>query len=161
MPSAQDIVRSAYALRGAPYRKWQPGHSIPMWLDDDMGDPPSPRRLQQVGVMDADLINWALVVNGIPPGGGTGDFANYLVNTAPFDPAMPGQMGAIALRPYQEEPLDDGSIALYVSSHQVIQALISEGVTDRYTAEETYAWASQGYPRYGFTIYGFLPGVSY
>lgn len=161
MASAQDIVRAAYLLNGrVKYRQWQEGDSIPMWLDDGVHGVPQPPYLSQHGVMGADLINFALVKNGLPPGGGTGTFADYLVNKYDFDPSSPGQAGAIALRPYQG-PHDDGSIALYVGEHYVIQSIPSEGVTDRYTDEQTYAWASQGYPRYGFTIYGFLPGVSY
>jgi hypothetical protein len=163
MASAHDIVRAAYALRGVKYRPWQPGNRIPMWQDDPqigVGGVPTPHYLRNVGVMGADLVNFALQVNGLPPGGGTGTFADYLVDKYDFDPSSPAQPGAIALRPYQG-PQDDGSIALYVGPHQVIQSIPSEGVTDRYTDEQTYSWASQGYPRYGFTIYGFLPGVSY
>jgi hypothetical protein len=142
------------------YRYWQPGNAIPMWLDDGIQGIPSAGYLAQHGVMGADLVNFALVMNGLQPNGGTGSFADYLVNTSPFDPSPPGQMGAIALRPYQG-PGDDGSIALYLGEHQVIQSIPSEGVTARYTDKQTYSWASQGYPRYGFTIYGFLWGVSY
>jgi hypothetical protein len=131
-----------------------------MWRKDGVGDPPPPWHLRNVGVMGADLVNFALEKNGLPPGGGTGTFGNYLVDTYDFDPSSPGQPGAIALRPYSG-PQDDGSIALYVGEHQLIQSIPSEGVTDHYTDEETYSWASQGWPRYGFTIYGFLPGVSY
>jgi hypothetical protein len=159
MASAQDIVGAAYALQGTNYRQYA-GGSIPMWLDDGVGDHPPIQHLRTVGVMGADLINFALVRNGLPPNGGTGSFANYLVNTFPFDPSSPAQPGAIALRPYQG-PNDDGSIALYVGPHQLIQSIPGEGVTDRYTDEQTYSWASQGWPRYGFTIYGFLPSVSY
>jgi len=130
-----------------------------MWLDDGMGDPPPAWHLQNVGVMGADLLNYALQVNGLSPGGGTGSFANYLVDTYPFDPDSPAQPGGVALRPYQG-PQDDGSIALYIGPHQLIQSIPSEGVTARYDDRTTYSWASQGYPRYGFTIYGFLPGVS-
>ena len=162
MASAQDIVGAAYALQGAAYRQYD-GGSIPMWLDDGDGFYSKYElrlHLGYVGVMGADLINFALVKNGLPPNGGTGTFADYLVNTFDFDPSSPAQRGAIALRPYQG-PQDDGSIALYVGEHQLIQSIPSEGVTDRYTDQQTYAWASQGWPRYGFTIYGFLPGVSY
>ena len=162
MASAQDIVGAAYALQGAAYRQYD-GGSIPMWLDDGDGSYSKYElrlHLGNVGVMGADLINFALQINDLPPNGGTGTFADYLVNTYPFDPSSPGQPGAIALRPYQG-PHDDGSIALYVGEHQLIQSIPSEGVTDRYTDQQTYAWASQGWPRYGFTIYGFLPGVSY
>ena len=159
MVSVQNIVGTASTLHGARYRQYN-GGSIPMWLDDGMGDPPPAWHLKNVGVMGADLVNFALQVNGLPPGGGTGTFADYLVDKYDFDPSSPAQPGAIALRPYQG-PQDDGSIALYVGPHQVIQSIPSEGVTDRYTDEQTYSWASQGYPRYGFPIYGFLPGVSY
>ena len=160
MPSAQDIVGSAFALKGAPYRQWQPGNSIPMWRDDPPDNLPLFRHLLRVGVMGSDLINYALQVHGLPPGGGTGSFANYLVNKYDFDPSSPGQQGAIALRPYQG-PNDDGSIALYVGPHQLIQSIPGGyGVTDQYDDVTTYGWASS-WPRYGFTIYGFLPGVSY
>jgi hypothetical protein len=160
MASTRDIVTAAHSLRGAPYRQWQPGNSIPMWLDDGMGDPPPAWHLKNVGVMGADLINFALQFNGLPAGGGTGSFADYLVDKYDFDPSSPGQRGAIALRPYQG-PHDDGSIALYLGEHQLLQSLPGGGVTDRYDDRTTYSWASQGWPRYGFTIYGFLPGVSY
>ncbi len=164
MASAQDIVSSAYQLQGAPYRAYD-GGSIPMWMDEyayggPVGDPPPLHWLQNGGVMGADLINYALRVNGLPAGGGTGTFANYLVGTVPFDPSTPGQVGAIALRPYQG-PHDDGSIALYLDAHRLIQSIPNEGVTNAYTDVVTYNWAAQGYPRYGFTIYGFLPGVQY
>jgi len=165
MASAFDIVNAAYQLYRArvKYRQWQPGNSIPMWLDDGLGNnPPTAHlvnHLVNVGVMGADLINFALVKNGLPPGGGTGSFADYLVDKYDFDPSSPGQQGAIALRPYQG-PNDDGSIALYVDGHRVIQSLPSAGVTDRYTDEQTDSCASQGWPRYGFTIYGCRPGVS-
>jgi hypothetical protein len=160
MVSAQSIVAAAYGLNGRVKYRHYDGGSIPMWLDDGIYGVPNPSYLAPNGVMGADLINFALVKNGLPPNGGTGTFANYLVNTYPFDPSSPAQPGAIALRPYQG-PQDDGSIALYVGEHQLIQSIPSEGVTDRYTDQQTYAWASQGWPRYGFTIYGFLPGVSY
>ncbi len=172
MVSANDIVQAAYSLLGVHYRPWRPGNSIPMWLDDgpfmdaflhgghEAGLAGLRAHLHQVGVMGADLINFALVKNGLPPNGGTGTFANYLVNTYDFDPSSPAQPGAIALRPYQG-PQDDGSIALYVGPHQLIQSIPSEGVTDRYTDQQTYSWASQGYPRYRFTVYGFLPDVRY
>jgi hypothetical protein len=161
MASAQDIVRAAYELQGVrKYRNWMVGDPIPMWRKDGMGEPPAPWHLHNVGVMGADLINYALARNGLEPNGGTGTFANYLVNTVDFDPHSPGQLGAIALRPYQS-PHDDGSIALYVGEHYVIQSIPSDGVTDNFTDAETYSWASQGYPRYGFTIYGLLWGVSY
>ena len=160
--NAQEIVQAAYQLLGAPYRHWHTGDPIPMWRKDGVGDPPPPWHLHNVGVMGADLINFALESNGLPPGGGTGTFGNYLVNTLDFDPDSPGQRGAIALRPYQG-PQDDGSIALYVGPHKVIQSLPDRGVTDQFTDKQTYGWASgqPHQPRYRFTIYGFLQGVRY
>lgn len=163
MANANDIVQAAYELLGTHYRPWRSGNSIPMWLDDGVPTGPPARlrgHLQNVGVMGADLVNFALLVNGLEPNGGTGTFRNYLTNTFDFDPDSPGRRGAIALRPYQG-PHDDGSIALYVGPHQIIQSIPGEGVTDRYTDQQTYSWASQGFPRYRFTIYGFLRGVRY
>jgi hypothetical protein len=163
MPSAEDIVQAASTLLGVQYRDWHPGDSIPMWLNDGYGssDLYALRlHVSRVGVMGADLINYALQLNGIGPNGGTGTFSEWLVNAGGFDPYSPGQRGAIALRPYQNEQ-DNGSIALYLDEHRVIQSIPSEGVTDNYTDQQTYQWASQGYPRYGFTTYGLLWGVSY
>lgn len=163
MVSAQDIVRAAYALQGVKYREWRAGSSIPMWRDDPqigVGGLPTPSHLRNVGVRGSDLINFALEVNGLPPGGGTGSFGNYLVNTSRFDPSTPAQPGAIAFRPYSNA-YDDGSIALYVGEHQLIQSIPLEGVTDKYTDQVTYSWASHDAPRYSFTVYGFLPGVQY
>jgi len=156
--TAQEIVQAAYELMGAPYRPWRSGNSIPMWLDDgiplmgwDMD------YLRHNGVMGADLINFALVYNGIRPNGGTGTFADHLVNTFEFDPDSPAERGAIALRPYQG-PQDDGSIALYVGPHKVIQSIPGRGVTDAFTDKQMY---SRPEARYHFTIYGFLRGVRY
>ena len=153
----QEIVQTAYQLLGAPYRHWHIGDPIPMWRKDGVGDPPPLWHLQTVGVMGADLINYALERTGLPPGGGTVTFGNYLVNTSKFDPDSPAEVGAIAFRPYHG-PHDDGSIALYVGPHQLIQSIPGEGVTDRYTDQQTSSWTE---PRYHFTVYGFLPRVNY
>jgi hypothetical protein len=119
------------------------------------------QHLLQVGVMGVDLIHYAQIANRLYEqgldSGGTGTFGDYLVNTSKFDPSPPGERGAIALRPYQG-PQDDGSIALYVGAHQVIQSIPGEGVTDQYTDQQTYRWTE---PRYHFTVYGFLPRVNY
>ena len=128
--SVQDVVGAAYQLLGAPYRRWFIG----------------------------DLINFALERNGLPPGGGTVTFAHYLVRTGQFDPDTPGEPGAIAFRPYEGPgQAQQGSIALYVGEHQLIQAIPEAGVTDAYTDQETFSWGAQ----HRFTVYGFLPGVSY
>ena len=162
MVRAMDIVRAAEELVSAPYRTWQEGDPVPMWLADGAGNPPSAAHLHSVGVNSSDLINFALELNGLPAGGGTGSFANYLVNTATFDPSSPAVPGAIALRPYEGPDItQQGHIALYLGPHQIIQSIPSEGVTPRYTDEQTYAWASEGWPQYGFTIYGYLSGVVY
>ena len=172
MASAQDIVGAAYALQGAAYRQYD-GGSIPMWLDDgpymdaflnaghEIGLRELRSHLLQVGVMGSDLIHYALIANRLYEtgldSGGTGTFGNYLTNKFDFDPDSPGQRGAIALRPYHG-PQDDGSIALYVGPHQLIQSIPGEGVTDQYTDQQTSGWPE---PRYHFTVYGFLPKVIY
>jgi hypothetical protein len=46
MPTAQDIVDSAYKLQGSSYRTWDYGASVPMWLDDWAGDPPPVEHLR-------------------------------------------------------------------------------------------------------------------
>jgi hypothetical protein len=155
--NAREIVQAAYQLLGARYRPWHTGDPIPMWRKDGVGDPPPIWHLRNVGVMGADLINFALEWNGLAPGGGTVTFGNYLVRTDTFDPSAPAEVGAVAFRPYQG-PQDDGSIALYVGPHQVIQSIPGEGVTDQYTDQQMY---SRPEPRYHFTVYGFLPGVIY
>ena len=170
---AQEIVQAAYQLQGAPYRPWRSGNSIPMFLDDgpfmdaffhgghEAGLAGLRSHLQDVGVMGVDLVHFALIANRMYEmgldSGGTGTFGDYLVRKGSFAPDSPGEPGAIALRPYQG-PQDDGSIALYVGAHQVIQSIPGEGVTDAYTDQQTYKWNE---PRYHFTVYGFLPRVNY
>jgi len=163
MASAQDIVESAYKLLGAPYRTWHLGDPLPMWKKDGRGDPPPASDLKDVGVMCADLINFALQDNGLRPGGGTQAFGDYLENTSGFDPDTPGEPGAIAYRPYRGAALGaQGHIALYVDEHTLIQALAGTqprffGVTDQFSDKETYNWGGNTL----FTVYGFLPGVDY
>ena len=162
MVSAQEIVRAAYELQGAPYRLWHPGDPVPMWRKDGVGDPPPIWHLQNVGVNGSDLINYALERNGLPPGGGTGTFADYLVNALDFDPDTPGEPGAVALRPYSGPSFEQqGRLVLYVGTHRILQVLPSMGVTDEFTDQETYSWCTPANPQHCFTIYGFLPGVRY
>ena len=68
MVSTQNIVNSVYKLKGAPYRTWYLGNSIPMWLDDNAGDPPLVGHLLYYGVECSDLINFDLQDNGLSPG---------------------------------------------------------------------------------------------
>ena len=158
MPTAQDIIDSAYKLQGSSYRTWYYGASVPMWLDDWAGDPPPVEHLQYYGVMCSDLVNWALEDNGLPAGGGTAAFADYLVNTSDFDPTTPGEPGAIALSPYLSPEVGyQGHIAIYVDEHYLIQALHSPGITDQFTDTESYYWGGDT----AFTTYGYLPGVDY
>jgi hypothetical protein len=149
------LLNAARQLLGVPYREPSTDRpdTAPTWLRDGVGDPPPVGHLQQVGVRSYDLINYALEANDRAPL----VVAGNLVKSFPFDPSAPGQPGAIAVAFHGREV----HVALYLDEHQLIQCIPSEGVTDRYTDEETYAWASQGWPRYNFTIYGFLPGVSY
>jgi hypothetical protein len=165
MANAWDIIGAARELLGVTkYRYWQDGDPIPMWRKDGWGEHPLPPfwYFEQNGIMGADLINYALARNGIGPNGGTGTFLKdgWLVRAGGFDPNSPGQAGAIAFRPYQD-PVDNGSIALYLDEHQVIQSIPSDGVTDQYTDAQTYSWAPQWGMRYRFTYYAFLWGVSY
>ena len=162
--SVQDIVQAAYELLGAPYRFWDPGDPIPLWRKDGRGDPPPAGHLHNVGVSSSDLLNYALEKNGLPPGGGTGTFGDYLVNTGSFDPSTPGQAGAVAVCPYSGPRVDQqGHVVLYLGGHQVIHASIPSGqmpglgVTDQDTDKELYSYGGP----YRFTVYGLLPGVNY
>src|SRR5215212_7195494 len=120
--TAQDIVNSASKLLEAPFRTWHEGMSIPLWLDDHMGDPPPVAHLKSVGVSASDLVNFALEDNELEAGGGLLSFADFLVRTSKFDPESPGQAGAIAFRPF--ESMDQpGHIAIYMNGHTLIQAL--------------------------------------
>ena len=150
------LLNAARQLLGVPYRQQSTDRpdTTPTWRRDGVGDPPPVWHLQQVGVRSYDLINYALEANDRAP-------ARNLGKSFPFDPAAPGQPGAIAVAHSGENTRMEVHVALYLDEHRVLQCIPSEGVTDRYTDEETYAWASQGWPRYNFTIYGFLRGVSY
>lgn len=158
MTTGQDIVNTAYLIKGAPYRTWSWGSSIPMWMYDGEDDPPSAEHIMYAGVMCSDLVNWVLEMNGLPPCYGTEYLAEYLVNQQPFDPSTPGEPGAICLRPYSGPALSDqGHVGIYVDEHRLIQALYTPGVTDAYTDAETYSWGGST----EFTIYGHLAGVDY
>lgn len=156
--TGQDIVNAAYEVKGAPYRTWEWGSPIPMWMYDGQGDPPPAKHIKSYGVMCSDLVSWALEYNGLPSCYGTEYLAYYLENQQPFDPSTPGEPGAICLRPYSGPALaDQGHVAIYVDEHTLIQSLYTPGVTDAYTDAETYSWGGST----EFTIYGYLPGVDY
>jgi hypothetical protein len=157
--TGQEIVDAAYELLGAPYRLWQPGMSLPTWLDDWRGDPPPASHLMAMGVECADLVAWSLARNGLsyPYQAGTSTFGDFLVNTSNFDPSTPGESGAVALKPYAGPAwADQGHIAIYVDEQTLIQA-IARGVTNAWTDTETWGWGGST----EFTIYGYLPGVDY
>lgn len=156
--TGQDIVNAAYEILGAPYRIWSAGSPIPMWMYDNMGDPPPASHIQSYGVMCSDLVSYALERCGLPACYGTENLAYYLEGQMDFDPSTPGVPGAICLRPYSGPALaDQGHVGIYVDEHTLIQSLYNPGVTDSYTDAETYGWGGST----EFTIYGFLPGVSY
>ena len=156
--SAQNIVDSAYKLLGAPFRFWQPGNPIPLWLNDGQGNPPPVAHLQSVGVSSTDLINFALEDNGLQAIGGTAAMPDNLVDRVEFDPDTPAQPGAVAIKGYEGAGFGrQGHAVLYIGEHQVIQAIYDPGVTDEYTDQWLYAWGGD----FAFEWYGFLPGVEY
>lgn len=159
MVTGQDIVNAAYEVKDAPYRLWQPGMSLPTWLDDGRGDPPPVTHLMTMGLECADLVAYALARCGLdyPYQAGTSTFGEFLVGWDWFDPSTPGQAGAICLKPYSGPAwADQGHIAIYADDHMLIQA-IGSGVTDQFSDSETWSWGGAT----EFTIYGFLPGVDY
>lgn len=155
--TGQDIVASAQKLLGASYRMWTSGAGVPMWLYDGYGDPPSADYLVNgPGVMCSDLVNWACEDNGLYAVGGTGAWAQAIVDWADFDPNQPGEPGAIAVKDYTG-PYYQGHIGIYVDEHTLIQSLITPGVTQDYSDIETYNWGGET----AFQWYGKIPGVSY
>ncbi len=156
MATGQDLVDAAREVLGSNYRVWYAGDSIPMWLDDGMGDPPSWEWIYyNVGIECSDLINYALERCGLPAIGGTGDISDAIVDWAYFDANSPGIPGAVAVTPYEGDALSQqGHVLLYTGEHSTIQALFSDGVTEAYTDYETAGFLELRY-------YGFLPGVDY
>lgn len=155
--TGQDIVASARKLLGASYRMWYSGNTVPMWLNDGQGDPPSVDWIvQNVGVMCSDLINWACEDNGLSAVGGTGAWAYAMVDWVEFDPDAPGEPGAIAVKGFTDGYYQ-GHIGLYTGEHSFIQSLITPGVTEDYTDAETWGWGGETQ----FQWYGRIPGVSY
>lgn len=156
MATGQDLVDAARKLLSAPYRMWYDGAPVPMWLYDQMGDPPPVEYLLDVGVMCSDLINDACEECGLPAIGGTGAWASAIVDWVRFDPETPGVPGAIAVKGYTD-PWLQGHIGMYTGEHSFIQSLITPGVTEDYTDAETYYWGGET----AFDWYGFIPGVDY
>ena len=156
--SAQNIVDSAHKLLGAPFRLWQPGELVPLWLNDNQGDSPPVEHLRSVGVSSTDLINFALEDNGLQTIGGTATMPDNLLNRIEFDPDTPGQTGAVAIKSFEAAGFgQQGHAVLYLGEHQAIQAIFDPGVTDEYTDQWLYAWGGD----FAFEWYGFLPGVQY
>jgi len=156
--SAQNIVDSAHKLLGAPFRLWQPGELVPLWLNDNQGDSPPVEHLRSVGVSSTDLINFALEDNGLQMIGGTATMPDNLLNRIEFDPDTPGQTGAVAIKSFEAAGFgQQGHAVLYLGEHQAIQAIFDPGVTDEYTDQWLYAWGGD----FAFEWYGFLPGVQY
>lgn len=160
--TADDIVNSAANLLGSPYREWYAGASIPMWLDDGYGATPDSlppvSYFQQNGVWCSDLINYALIYNGLPHIESTDNNWKYLLHQTEFDPNTPGQTGAVAYQPYISDAIGyQGHIALYWNEYYLIQSIPGYFVTKEYTDRQTYWMGSNT----AFTVYGFLPGVEY
>ena len=156
--SPQNIVNSARKLLRAPFRLWQPGQLIPLWLNDGQGDPPPVAHLLSVGVSSTDLINFALRDNGLPAIGGTAAMPDNLLSREAFERDTPGQVGAVAIKSFEGAAFgQQGHAVLYIGEHQVIQAIFDPGVTDEYTDQWLYAWGGD----FAFEWYGLLPGVDY
>jgi hypothetical protein len=119
--SAQDIVNSARKLLRAPFRLWQPGQLIPLWLNDGQGDPPPVAHLLSVGVSSTDLINFALRDNGLPVIGGTAAMPDNLLNRFEFDPNTPGELGAVAIKGYEGAGFGhQGHAILYIRVYRLL-----------------------------------------
>jgi hypothetical protein len=144
---ASEIVEAARLVAGCYYRWWYVSASLPMWYDDGYTHPPV-SYIQTYGCMCADLINWARQECGLPPIGGTTDYANSIVNVERFDSSSPGVPGAICVNPYYS-PYHQGHVALYTGEHQLIQALVNPGVTEAYTDIETSQWEGCEFEWYG------------
>lgn len=155
-----NIVDAARSLLGTNYRWWYTGASLPMWVDDGYGwqgysDCPPVSHAKNVGVMCADLINFALQWNNLPAVGGTEAWANAIVGWEPFDVNKPKAPGMVAVKPYASD-WAQGHIALYTGEHQLIQSINYPGVTEGYDDHETYAWR-----QCDFDWLGYIPGVEY
>lgn len=155
MIKAVDLVEACRLLRGIFYRVWYDGDSIPMWLDDGYTNVPPVSHMQKVGVECSDLLSWGLEYCGGDAIGGTGDFSDALVDWDYFDSSTPGEAGAIAVTPYSGPALSQqGHVLLFTGEHSTIQALYSDGVTEKYSDSETAGFLYLQY-------YGKLPGVDY
>jgi hypothetical protein len=167
------IVNAAYQLLGANYPVWE-GCPIPMWKEQGYGTtyntlPPVSYFMpdgDNWGVECSDLINYALIYNGLDPIGGTED-AYYNLQYPEgvdwhFNPNTPGQRAAVALSPYVDAaPGQQDHIALYWDEHYLIQSLNGSppyyGVPYDYTDTQIYSWGGDT----AFIYYAFLPGVQY
>lgn len=160
MIKAEDLVEACRLLRGIFYRTWEYG-DVPMWYGlDGYGwgpyEQPDMSYMTNNGVMCSDLINWGLQYLGGYAIGGTGKMADAIEDWDYLDTSAPAVAGAIAVSPFVGPALkDQGHVLLYTGENSTIQALWSDGVTEKYSDAETVA---QGIP---LTYYGLLPGVDY
>lgn len=157
MIKAVDLVEACRLLRGVFYRTWYLGDSLPMWVDDgyDAYTPPPVSHMQNSGIMCADLVNWGLVYCGADWVGGTSAFYDAVLESDYFSPDEPGEAGYIAGSPYLGDSLaNQGHVLLYTGAHSTIQALYSDGVTEKYTDQQTAGFLTLSY-------YGKVPGVDY
>lgn len=157
---ASDLVAAAREIAPTFYRTWYYG-GVPMWWGLDgygwhAGEQPDPEYYFANGVNCSDLVNYALQRCGLDAIGGTGAISDAIIDWDYFDPASPGVPGAVAVSPYEGPALSQqGHVLLYTGANSCIQALYSDGVTEKYSDAETVA---SGVP---LTYYGLLPGVDY
>ena len=166
-----DILNTAKWLLGSPYRYWTDDvdpDPIPMWQLEGYGTtyetlPPTTYFLseqqggQGYGVECSDLINYALIYNGLPHIEGTQNAINHLREIEDFDYWKSGAPGYVAYLPY-DAASDQGHIALYWDDTYLIQAIHPDGVTYWYTDKQTYDFPGGDC---AFTKYAKLPGVTY
>lgn len=162
MPTGQDIVNSARKLLGVWYEWWSEGEPIPLWYYDYPDSVPPRWWFDVNGTMCSDLVNYALMDNGLGYVGGTPAFYDYLIASGTaedFDPTTPGEPGAVAVNPgVWRGGSGQGHIAIFTDDHTLIQATDGAGdyagVNEWEKDYDSNSWAN-------YWIYGRLPGVTY
>jgi hypothetical protein len=160
--TGQDIVTSARKLLGVYYEWWSEGEPIPLWYYDYPNGVPPRWWFDENGTMCSDLVNFALMDNGLEYVGGTPAFYDYLIASGvaeDFDPDTPGEPGAVCVNPgIWRGGTGQGHIAIYTDEHTLIQA--TDGAGD-YAGVNEWEQDGSSHQWAGYWIYGRLPGVAY